>query len=249
MTSPADHVDVAAYVLGALDEPEKFAFERHLAGCPRCQAELDELAGLPTLLDQVRDSGLLSDLLMDEPPAPKRQQQQRPLVPMPVPAAEDKVLRGVLVDIASARRKRKRVGLLAAAAAAVLIIAGPLVAIGVSGGFGGGGSTTAQAEVLTATNPVNNVAVKLALTPTDSGTNVSFDLSGARGPLNCVLYAVSRTGQKYPAASWSVPPAGYGVPGSPNPLHVDGKVGLPRSDIATFEFARDNGPDILNVKM
>jgi Putative zinc-finger len=231
VTSPADHVDVAAYVLGALDEPEKFAFERHLAGCPRCQAELDELAGLPALLDQVRDSELLADLLV------------------PMPPAEDKVLRGVLVDVASARRKRKRVGLLVAAAAAVLIIAGPLVAIGVSGGFGGSGSSTAQAEMVTATNPANNVAVKLALTPTSWGTKVGFDLTGVRGPLNCVLYAVDRNGDKFAAASWSVSATGYGVPGSPDALHIDGGVGLQRSDIARFEFARDNGPDILSVKL
>jgi hypothetical protein len=32
--------DLAAWMLGALDEPEAEAFERHLAGCERCQTDL-----------------------------------------------------------------------------------------------------------------------------------------------------------------------------------------------------------------
>jgi anti-sigma factor RsiW len=35
--------DVGAYLLGALDPAEQAAFERHLAGCPECRSELEEL--------------------------------------------------------------------------------------------------------------------------------------------------------------------------------------------------------------
>lgn len=35
--------DVGAYLLGALEPAEQAAFERHLAGCPDCRAELEEL--------------------------------------------------------------------------------------------------------------------------------------------------------------------------------------------------------------
>lgn len=38
------HVDVAGYALGTLDPGERDAFERHLAGCGRCRAELTEMA-------------------------------------------------------------------------------------------------------------------------------------------------------------------------------------------------------------
>lgn len=37
------HEQVAAYALDALEPDEERAFERHLAQCPRCQAELAEL--------------------------------------------------------------------------------------------------------------------------------------------------------------------------------------------------------------
>ena len=43
----------AAYVLGALSGPERVEYEAHLAGCPRCQAAVAELAGVPGLLAQV----------------------------------------------------------------------------------------------------------------------------------------------------------------------------------------------------
>ena len=43
-------LDDAAYVLGSLSPAERQAFEQHLAGCPKCQASVSRLAGLPGLL-------------------------------------------------------------------------------------------------------------------------------------------------------------------------------------------------------
>lgn len=42
--------DDAAYVLGALDAGQRADFERHLEGCPLCQAQVAELAALPAAL-------------------------------------------------------------------------------------------------------------------------------------------------------------------------------------------------------
>jgi anti-sigma-K factor RskA len=44
---------VGGYVLGALEPAEMDGMRRHLAECPLCGAEVDELAGLPALLDLV----------------------------------------------------------------------------------------------------------------------------------------------------------------------------------------------------
>jgi anti-sigma factor RsiW len=46
------HVDLGGYALGKLDSRERAAFERHLAGCVTCQRELEELRGMPSLLDE-----------------------------------------------------------------------------------------------------------------------------------------------------------------------------------------------------
>jgi anti-sigma-K factor RskA len=46
------HVDLGGYVLGTLDAQERETFERHLAGCLSCRRELEELRGIPALLDE-----------------------------------------------------------------------------------------------------------------------------------------------------------------------------------------------------
>jgi len=55
----------AAYVLGAMPEAEVGAFEAHLAGCPACQAEVDDLRPAAELLP-------VSATPVSPPPALKR---------------------------------------------------------------------------------------------------------------------------------------------------------------------------------
>ena len=53
--------DDAAYVLGALDPGQRAEFERHLEGCPLCQAQVDELAALPAALAVADPAGWTSE--------------------------------------------------------------------------------------------------------------------------------------------------------------------------------------------
>lgn len=50
--------DLAAYLVGALEGAEEAPLLAHLASCPRCAAEFDELAGLPELMAQVHPEHL-----------------------------------------------------------------------------------------------------------------------------------------------------------------------------------------------
>lgn len=50
------HEEVAAYVLGVLDDEEHEQFERHLDECPQCQDALKELAEVPEQLDELKHS-------------------------------------------------------------------------------------------------------------------------------------------------------------------------------------------------
>ncbi|GAA1734073.1 zf-HC2 domain-containing protein [Nonomuraea wenchangensis] len=59
------HDEVAAYVLGVLDEEEHEAFERHLDECEQCRRELVELVELPEQLDELKHTPSASD---DDPP-------------------------------------------------------------------------------------------------------------------------------------------------------------------------------------
>jgi predicted anti-sigma-YlaC factor YlaD len=45
---------LGAYVLGGLSAADEAAVEAHLARCPRCQAEYDELACVPSWLDLLK---------------------------------------------------------------------------------------------------------------------------------------------------------------------------------------------------
>lgn len=98
---PFEHDD-AAYVLGALDEPERLAFERHLIGCPDCVARVRELQHLPAALAGISGHELGADL---------------------VPALPGSLLPGLLRRAATQRRRRRWIGAGAAAAAAAAVAA------------------------------------------------------------------------------------------------------------------------------
>jgi Anti-sigma-K factor rskA/Putative zinc-finger len=99
----ADHVDVAGYVLGALEPADKETFEQHLRACKRCEAEAEELRAIPGLL-----------------------RQAAPPVDPPLPA-DLKERTVAAVDRAATRGRRRqwlRLAAVAAAAAVVLFFAG-----------------------------------------------------------------------------------------------------------------------------
>ena len=56
------HEELAAYLLGRLDDEEAHAFRRHLAGCARCRAEETELREVATLLQGTAPSQPSADL-------------------------------------------------------------------------------------------------------------------------------------------------------------------------------------------
>jgi hypothetical protein len=89
MTAPR-HVDVGAYLLGILDEPDEVAYEQHFAQCEQCRREFIELADMPAFLDMVKPAEQGADLpslppldsLIDfKQLKPPGQQQPSPAVP------------------------------------------------------------------------------------------------------------------------------------------------------------------------
>lgn len=98
---PFAHFD-GAYVLGALSQPDRAAFEAHLPGCAQCQARVREAEGVAGLL-----AGLSADVLepMDDVP--------------------DTLLPGLLRRARAEQRRRRALtsGLVAVAAACVVALA------------------------------------------------------------------------------------------------------------------------------
>jgi anti-sigma-K factor RskA len=153
------HDATGAYVLGALDEDERAAFEEHLAGCPACRAEVDQLLpaaqALPISVDPVAPPPALKARIMAEV------EREASLLAAAGPEADR--------PAAPQRRRRRRSlrvpRLVPAAVAAALLVVG--VAIGV-------GATQLDDE------PERTIAAQVSGAP---GATVSVELNGEEGRL------------------------------------------------------------------
>jgi anti-sigma-K factor RskA len=152
------HDATAAYLLGALDEAERAAFEEHLAGCPACREEVDQLApaaqALPMSVDPVDPPPALKARIMAEV------EREASLLAAAGPEA----------DRPPAARRRRRPSwriprLVPAAVAAGLLVAGVAIGVGVG-------------ELQDA--PERTVAAKVSGAP---GATVSLEMNGDEGRL------------------------------------------------------------------
>ncbi|HEY8480030.1 MAG TPA: zf-HC2 domain-containing protein [Spirillospora sp.] len=243
MSSPVEHTDVGAYALGLLEEEDRRAFEAHLRGCGRCRAELDEIAGTANLLSELGGDADLAGA------APERGPAGADAPPAPV---IDMMRRRRGRD----RRFRRRAYAIGGAAAAAMLAVG----IGVGTVLGGtvlGDDEDAPepppaavtGERFQATNPSTGASGTVGLVDKGWGTQVSLELRGIKGPLRCHLEAVSATGERSVVAGWRVPDKGYGVPGQPKPLVMQGGTGLTRQEISRFEVRLDGGGTLLTIPL
>jgi putative zinc finger protein len=219
----AEHTDIGAYSLGLLDQRDRRAFEDHLASCATCGAELAEL-------------GRMSDLLAGVEPVPAASEP---------PVTEPEVI-DLLSRRAAAQRRRSRGQVAAAAAAGIVLLAGGAAA-GIAAHPGSPSAVALAGQRHSATAAGTGVTGTVGLVSMGWGTQVTLDLSKVRGPLTCELISVSRTGQQHVVLSWRVPRAGYGVPGHPAHLLVEGGTPIPRSQLAHFVITVAQGPTLLTI--
>ncbi len=110
--------EIGAYLLGALTDLERQAFERHMAGCAECRAELEQLRpaadALPRSVEQVEPPPALKASLME---VVEREAAERSGAP------------------AAARRRHRRLRLPSLAGIRPVLVAGAL-ALGLLAGFG-----------------------------------------------------------------------------------------------------------------
>lgn len=223
----AEHTDVAAYSLGLLDHTDRLAFEDHLAGCPACTAELAELSGMANLLTGIE----------------------------PVPAASESPPAAEVSELvrrrATAQRRHTRWQVAVGVAAGIVLLAGG-IAVGVATGRSPTspvppGTVVLQGQRHSATDPATGVAGTVGLVTKPWGTQVTLDLSKVRGPLECELIAVSRSGERRVMVGWFVPAAGYGVPGHPAHLLLEGGTSIHQGDLSRILVNVVNGRTLLSI--
>lgn len=185
------HQLLGAYLLGGLDPADAALFEQHLATCPDCRQELDELASLPALLDAipVPDAVALGATAAAaagrEPEAP---------APVPVP-------RRLLDELSARRRKvRRRWSAAVAAAAAACLVLGvvsaPLL------------NQPAKPDASYSVEASDGLEVTVGLVKKTWGTELAVD--GRSLPVDGTfsLWVKDRDGGEDRACAWTATPSG-----------------------------------------
>ncbi|HSY15852.1 MAG TPA: zf-HC2 domain-containing protein [Jatrophihabitantaceae bacterium] len=222
--------DDAAYVIGALSDPDRDQFEAHLRTCDACAGRVRALADMSGLLAGVTDADLTD--LAD-------------LTPTPLP---DTLLPGLLHRAASIRRRQRWLvrglsGMAAACVIALAIVAWPTGDSGHSGhsGHSGDGARTMSAV---AASPVRATA---ELTARAWGTQIDLDChytgapayNGGAGGLTYALRVTGRNGDKQDLGSWTLSP-------SADTTFTSG-TSLAASQIASIDIIQPNGNPILHL--
>lgn len=205
-----EHIDVAAYSLGLLDQKGREEFETHLAGCQSCAEELSEFSAMADLF---ADLGPVS-AEADEP--------------------DESAVADLLGRRAATRRRQTRQRAWLAAAAGLVLLAG-----GVAAGITLAPTGLQMAgQQHSKTNPASGLTGTVGLVAKTWGTQVILELSRLQtnNPLKCQLVAVSKDGKTRVMVGWLVPPPGDGVPGNPAPLLIAGGTWMTMQELSKIEI-------------
>jgi hypothetical protein len=175
--------DDAAYVLGALDDGERDAFEEHLVTCPECQRRVAEITPTAGLLADLTGADLAEPGLFDERPP-------------------DTLLPGLLRRVRRERHRRWTT------AVASMVAAACIAAVVVLAAGHHSGSSTSPSVAMTAVvqTPVHATA---ALTDVAWGTRISLQCrydTAYPADVEYNLVVTDRSGVAHPAGSWALVP-------------------------------------------
>jgi hypothetical protein len=166
-------IDVAAYVLDALELPETDWMRKHLSECSDCFSKYDELQGLPALLRTLTRADV-EDIV--------------------APAELPRELCEALVGRASDRRRRRTRNWLLVMSAAALLVAGVVAGEVIHRPM----PSVAASATVSAPDPEASVT----LAAHAWGTQIRLRLSGVGWPERCVLVVSAMDGRQDTAATW-----------------------------------------------
>jgi hypothetical protein len=239
--SRAEHLDVAAYALGALDEQDAERFEEHLVECWSCASELESLLPVvdvlaevdPDVLEVVEQSttdGVMLDRMLVVVGDDQLQARRRRMYSLAAGAVLLAMLTGGALFVGTRIGDQPTV-VAGPSAPAVTLSTGPGSATQGQSGPGIGGPGKVDGEKLSATDEATGVRADLILESKPFGTQMSFALSRIPGPRTCRLVVLRKSGTTEVVSSWAVPPEGYGTAAQPAPLTLQAATAAPRDDI------------------
>lgn len=216
---PFEHDD-AAYVLGALEPPERAAFEAHLATCPACQQRVAEARETVQLLGP-RPAAGFADLGVFDDPAP----------------APDTLLPGLLRKARTQRLRRRGLaaGLAAVAAACAIALAVLL--------WPSRSPAVPAPQALSAVRP-NPVTASAALVSRAWGTEIDLSCKYAERlesyrQYNLVI--IDSSHHSHSVGSWRL--------GPDHAIHFTSGIAVPRSEISLVQITLPDGTPILELRV
>ncbi|MDQ0819278.1 hypothetical protein QFZ79_001573 [Arthrobacter sp. V4I6] len=191
MNGTEPHQLLGAYLLGGLEPADVAAFEQHLESCAKCRGELDELASLPALLDEVAVSDALALTGVAAAAGPVAAQG----------ASAGSVPKRLLDELAVRRRRVRRrwFAAVAAAAAACLaagVLGGPLL------------NPPAKPDASYSVQAGDGIQFTVGLVKKTWGTELAVD--GRSLPVDGTfsLWVKDRDGGEDRACAWTATPSG-----------------------------------------
>jgi anti-sigma factor RsiW len=224
---------LGAYVLGALDQREADEVTDHLASCPECQAQADELTGLRDALGEVPPEAFL-----DGPPEDGDLVLQR-------------TLRRLRAAKAGARRTRVALGSAAAVLALVAALGGGVL-LGRQGTTSVGALPPPAASATPTPVPGTRVIfgtqggarLNVTVTPAAGWVRVNASATGIAAGERCQLVVVARSGDTEVAGSWLVSPQG-----AINGTNLDGSALIPVDQVASVQVRDFAGQTLVTASM
>lgn len=211
-----DPEELGAHALGLLDAAQSRAVEEHLAGCPACRREWEELRGMVDLLDDVPPEAFL-----DGPPDADLMLQR--------------TVRQVRAEVTN-RRRWRRFLVAGAAAAAVAVFLGGGVLIGRQTSPPPPAVVAAPGAVELTGTGAPGVDMTATLTPAAGWVRLSTTVKGIPGGERCYIVVVARDGTREVAGSWLVPQKGWR-----DGITLDGSALVPLDQVAEVVIQNEEG--------
>ena len=232
--------DIGAYIIGALDGRARARVGRHLAACPGCRAEYDDLVPVRAWLGRMA--------LAESGPDPDRAEQpgnpphaSLPADPHPdpgfdaVPAARSRRQSGTGWPANPPRRwqanrlrtRRRLVAAVVAAAAAAAFLAARVV-------------SGPSAPSFRAADSATGVSGRAQLYGTPTGTQIDLTASGLPAGRRCILVAVTPGGADV-AGTWDATYDGS--------ARITGTSAFPARQLTALRIESDSGRVLLSIRV